>query len=286
MKKFSCKTLVIALSLALTTHSVMADDNSPAIAAEGWVPYLGQTLGYMGAATGTALGAGLNYFSHRNGVPFSLGSTLVFYGALPALGAVSTYALGVAQDQADQIIKKEAEESAARMSTPDTDPSKTEANTSVSPSHPAGFFVQAIPVGGNAGGGGGGDDPKFMALVAIPQPELVAQLNEITQNINANNNRVNILNDRVNHLEDQVHKNDKKAARGIAALAAMGNVATPSKPGKTAIGAGVGSYDGQQAVAFTISHRLAKLDRLVLQAGVGGGNNGKPVMRAGFSFEF
>lgn len=139
------------------------------------------------------------------------------------------------------------------------DPAKNLAQKAFSP-----WTAQSV-----SGGGGGGDDPP---VYLVTDPALVDKVNRNTTAIG--------------DLQDQIHRNDKKAARGIAAMAALGNVATPSAPGKTVIGAGVGSYDGEQAIAFNISHRPKSFGNVTLQAGIGSSNGGKPVMRAGVSYEF
>lgn len=118
----------------------------------------------------------------------------------------------------------------------------------------------------NFSGGGSGEPPHSWAVSLAEQVE---------QNTAA-----------IGNLQHQIHHNDKKATRGIAAMAALGNIASPSAPGKTIVGAGIGSYHGTQAVAVNISHRPKSFSNTIFQAGIGTSTGGKPVIRAGVSYEF
>jgi hypothetical protein len=135
-------------------------------------------------------------------------------------------------------------------------------------------------------------DPRFEEVTdqLIAHTEQLAMntraLNMTNSRVEAVNSRVDALNSRVDKLQNDIQKNDKKAMRGIASVAAMGNVVFPSAPGKTVVSAGVGSYDCVHAVAISISHRPQKLGQMSLQAGVATSSGGKPVIRVGAAYEF
>jgi trimeric autotransporter adhesin len=86
----------------------------------------------------------------------------------------------------------------------------------------------------------------------------------------------------VTALDKKVDANRKLASQGIAAVAAMAAI-PDSDGGKTgAIGVGLGSYDGQTAIA--IGGSLSVSQKIKLRAGVASGVNGsgqKPVVQIG-----
>lgn len=97
---------------------------------------------------------------------------------------------------------------------------------------------------------------------------------------------------------DAINKNQLDGARddlrrGIAAAVSLVTL-TPSGPGRTVMNVGWGHFESENAVGFTVNHRLkAWEDRgplsgtlLMFNAGAAYGINGEPVVRAGASFEF
>src|SRR5690606_239828 len=72
------------------------------------------------------------------------------------------------------------------------------------------------------------------------------------------------------------------AARGVAAAAAIMNV-QPSVVGKTALGVGVGHYDGRTAIGLSLAR--APREGMVWSLGVAAADD-KPVARGGFAFQF
>lgn len=117
---------------------------------------------------------------------------------------------------------------------------------------------------------------------AKPSAKAMAQPN----NLFVGNSQLTVLPDTINQMQNDIQNNDKKATRGIAAVAALGNAPLPSAPGKTVVGAGLGSYAGIQALALTISHRPEKLGQMSFQGGVAASTGGRPVVRVGASYEF
>jgi hypothetical protein len=144
-------------------------------------------------------------------------------------------------------------------------------------------------------------EPPTVVCVSDPRAKEVAQqierqakqlalhtdvMNQFHTHVSGINERVKLVNNQVNKLEKDVQKNSKKAMRGIAAVAALGNAVFPSAPGKSVISAAIGGYQHAQAIAVSLSHRPEKLSRVSFQAGIGASTAGKPVMRVGAGYEF
>ena len=96
----------------------------------------------------------------------------------------------------------------------------------------------------------------------------------ITELENQNNNFKN--------LKDDVDNNRKRAAVGVASVAAMSNIPQVTDSQTFAVGAGVGGYDSQGAVAVGVSARIT--DHIVSKASVGAGSFGGATYGAGVSF--
>ncbi|WP_426722926.1 YadA-like family protein [Enterobacter cloacae complex sp. 275J9] len=96
----------------------------------------------------------------------------------------------------------------------------------------------------------------------------------ITELENQNNNFQN--------LKDDVDNNRKRAAVGVASVAAMSNIPQVTDSQTFAVGAGVGGYDSQGAVAVGVSARIT--DHIVTKASVGAGSFGGATYGAGVSF--
>ena len=77
---------------------------------------------------------------------------------------------------------------------------------------------------------------------------------------------------------------ERLASRGIASVTAMTNI-PQVEPGKTfAIGAGVGSYNGYQALAIGASGRI--FDGLIVKASVGSSEDGHAAFGGGVSYSW
>ena len=85
------------------------------------------------------------------------------------------------------------------------------------------------------------------------------------------------------YVDERIEALRLEIARGIAAAAAMINV-QPSTVGKTAVGVGVGHYDGQ--TAFGLSVVRAPKEGVLLSLGAAAAMGSNPVVQAGVSFEF
>jgi hypothetical protein len=112
------------------------------------------------------------------------------------------------------------------------------------------------------------------------------QLDMLYSQIDAGNKKLNMMNDKIDQLQKDIQKNNKKAVRGIAAVAALGSAVLSSEPGKTVVSAGVGNYDGVQGLAISITHRSERMSHISVQGGLGASSGGKPLMRLGASYEF
>jgi hypothetical protein len=143
--------------------------------------------------------------------------------------------------------------------------------------------------------------PPYPVFTVLCLDKINTQLEEQTEQLIVNAHHLNIINTqlketahhikainhRIDHLQKNIQRNDKKATRGIAAVAALGNPVFPSVPGKAAVGVGVGSYEGKQALAINVNYRPETVEKISFQAGIGKSNgSGKPVMRMGAIYEF
>lgn len=96
--------------------------------------------------------------------------------------------------------------------------------------------------------------------------------------INRNGQEIQKLNKNFNDLKNTVDANRKRAAAGIAGVAAMANIPEVNSHQTFSLGVGVGGFDGQQAVAVGASARVN--DNLTVKASVAA-NNEEVVWGAG-----
>lgn len=99
--------------------------------------------------------------------------------------------------------------------------------------------------------------------------------------INRNNQEIQKLNKNFSDLKNTVDANRKRAAAGIAGVAAMANIPEVNSHQTFSVGVGVGGFDGQQAVAVGASARVN--DNLTVKASVAA-NNEEVVWGAGAAF--
>ena len=82
----------------------------------------------------------------------------------------------------------------------------------------------------------------------------------------------------------QLQDVERLASRGIASVTAMANI-PQVEPGKTfSVGAGIGSYNGYQALSIGASGRI--FDGLVVKAAVGSSENGHAAFGGGVSYSW
>ena len=98
------------------------------------------------------------------------------------------------------------------------------------------------------------------------------------QAINRNSQEIQKLNKNFSDLKNTVDANRKRAAAGIAGVAAMANIPEVNSHQTFSLGVGVGGFDGQQAVAAGASARVN--DNLTVKASVAA-NNEEVVWGAG-----
>src|SRR5262249_19075656 len=116
----------------------------------------------------------------------------------------------------------------------------------------------------------------------------LAQLNAAISTVNANLGAANDYTDTrfataTAYADTLVREARLYAARGIAASSALPTV-TPSGAGKTAVGLGAGSYDGETAVGLSLSHAFT--DAFLISGGVAKVGGGKNVARVNVGVEF
>lgn len=98
------------------------------------------------------------------------------------------------------------------------------------------------------------------------------------QAISRNSHEIQKLNKNFSDLKNTVDANRKRAAAGIAGVAAMANIPEVNSHQTFSLGVGVGGFDGQQAVAVGASARVN--DNLTVKASVAA-NNEEVVWGAG-----
>jgi hypothetical protein len=89
------------------------------------------------------------------------------------------------------------------------------------------------------------------------------------------------------YTNDQVQKLDTKTAGGIAAMTAMVNIPAPTTVGKAlSVGVGIGTYDGQTAIAIGGQKRFS--DNGLVRFGIasGTGKGAKAAVGVGAAWEF
>ncbi|WP_198363396.1 YadA-like family protein, partial [Burkholderia ubonensis] len=89
---------------------------------------------------------------------------------------------------------------------------------------------------------------------------------------------------RVNDMNRAISDVAKNAYAGVAAAMAMPNL-TPSQPGRTVVGVGVGSYKSGKAGAVSITHR-SENGRWLINGGVAGTSTGDVGVRAQVGYEW
>lgn len=103
--------------------------------------------------------------------------------------------------------------------------------------------------------------------------------------------RVDALDSKVDRLDRKIDKVEKRAAAGTAIALAL---QTPAAllPGERAIGAGVGTYGGQQAIAVSYAQNIMLDNKkrwykeVTVSAGIGAATTGGVGARAGVAFKF
>ena len=78
----------------------------------------------------------------------------------------------------------------------------------------------------------------------------------------------------------------REERRGIAAIAALSGVITPSAPGRTTITGSAGFFRGEAGVGVSVAHRFNFATPVVLFGGYANGGGNEHVGRVGLSVEF
>lgn len=85
------------------------------------------------------------------------------------------------------------------------------------------------------------------------------------------------------HIQHTVQENRKLSSQGIASIAAMSNIPVPAVVGKTTIGAGVGHFDAQSAIAVGVARYYDNGTAVKLSVGTSGS---KVAVGGGVSYSF
>jgi hypothetical protein len=116
----------------------------------------------------------------------------------------------------------------------------------------------------------------------------MTQVNTATQTSKAANNRVAALeqstNQRFSDMGKRIDDNRDHASAGVAGVAAMANIPQVSQNSSFSVGAGVGSYDGEQGLAVGASARFNQ--NVVTKASVAATTQDDFVFGAGMSVEW
>ena len=106
--------------------------------------------------------------------------------------------------------------------------------------------------------------------------------------VNANAKSIKALeqstNKRFASLQKQVDRNRDHASAGISGVAAMANIPQVSQGSAFSVGAGVGAYDGESALAIGVSARFN--ENVVTKASVAMTSESDAVLGAGVSYEW
>lgn len=118
---------------------------------------------------------------------------------------------------------------------------------------------------------------------------------ETDARINSTNNRVTHVersvqsleqstNQRFANMDKRINENRKVASAGIAGAGAMANIPTVGNGNTVSVGAGIGGYDGEQAVAVGVSVRLS--DNVVTKVSVSTNTQSEVLWGAGVGVEW
>lgn len=106
--------------------------------------------------------------------------------------------------------------------------------------------------------------------------------------VNANAKSIKALeqstNKRFASLQKQVDRNRDHASAGISGVAAMANIPQVSQGSAFSVGAGVGAYDGESALAVGVSARFN--ENVVTKASMAMTSESDAVLGAGVSYEW
>lgn len=97
---------------------------------------------------------------------------------------------------------------------------------------------------------------------------------------------INAINTQLSDINNRVSSLTVEARRGIAAVAALAPVITPSAPGRTTFSLNSGFYHGQTGVGFGLAHRLHWSTPLIIHGSYSNGGGREHIGRVGFAAEF
>ena len=106
-----------------------------------------------------------------------------------------------------------------------------------------------------------------------------------TQVTNALDSRTTKLEAGLRELGNQTKQLRKHNAKGISGVAAIAAIPTSDKVGKLNIGLGVGSYDGEQVMAFGGSYRPSENFAVKMSASIAGSESSVYSVGVGYTFD-
>ncbi|SUT92736.1 autotransporter adhesin [[Actinobacillus] rossii] len=110
------------------------------------------------------------------------------------------------------------------------------------------------------------------------QPKTLATTNDL-------HNLSNQFDNKLDNLDRKVNRNNRKLRSGIAAVTAMTNIPQVTLPGKAAVGAGVGTYEGEGAVSVGYS-RMSDNGKVILKLSAGASTRGTFNAGAGVAYQW
>ncbi|QPB43516.1 YadA family autotransporter adhesin [Rodentibacter haemolyticus] len=96
---------------------------------------------------------------------------------------------------------------------------------------------------------------------------------------------VSQLDDKIGNLNNKINKNNKGNRAGIASVAAMANIPQVYLPGKSGLGVGVGTREGQAALAVGYS-RSSDNGKHIIKLSVGVDSQSKSTAAAGYMYQW
>lgn len=119
---------------------------------------------------------------------------------------------------------------------------------------------------------------------AVNVNQLNSAVGSVAADVVAVDNRVTEVNRRVNHLNNRVDDLRDRSYGGIASVAALAAVPAPPPGKRFTIGAGVGHYSGENAIA--VGFRGAVSDAVSVTLGVSHNSSGTTASNAGVGFSW
>lgn len=113
-----------------------------------------------------------------------------------------------------------------------------------------------------------------------------ARIDQNSARIDKNATDIKDLRQDFESLSKDYYSFKEKTNGAIAGVAAMGQIPQPYGVGNAMIGAGVGAYDGEQAIAVGLGYRYSESVTMRAAIAANSGNDMEPVIAAGVGYEW